>query len=152
MKEGRVLVRLISLWVIFVLSLVFSAWSVGYLVSSTVTVATKGYSVSYNYDSYNDEASCIQAPDYPSDSSVGDKASMDKYTQDNAAYKAEYRSKCEAGLAEQKAGYDKEETTQENKDRSDAIGHMISDLIMSIFGIVAAFTSCKEIKKGEQIS
>jgi hypothetical protein len=157
-KEPRLMVRLIALWVIFILVLLFTFWYFGTFVNSVVKMASGGYDSFYSYDS-SSSTTCLQSPTYPTtlpssseEMDAKDKAVVDKYEKDLEQYNKNYSALCQADQEKQKAITDKEERVAEKQNRSFGISDIASNAALFLLGLVLLLLSMKEIKRVEQIT
>jgi hypothetical protein len=102
-KENRIMVRLIALWVIFILSLMLIIWAVQPFAASIMNSDSMqgdmmGYGGGY-YAPYSSLASCILPPAYPGSQGMfpgtePDKATLEQYNKDYQKYTQDYQEAC----------------------------------------------------------
>ncbi len=146
-KEIRLIVRLVALWILFIASLWFLYYSVQSLTVSIVKTVNGGYE-NYYGNSYGNY--CLQYPVQPQcstcstpEQSKEDKISIDKYNKDLQEYNNDLKVRCMADLA-------KQEKSQENQVKSSSIGDITSYSILSFLSIVSAIISLLAIRKTEE--
>ncbi len=143
-KEIRLIVRLVALWILFIASLGFLYYSVQSLTISIVKTANGGYENYYASGSYGNY--CLQYPVQPQccqGESKEDKIAIDKYNKDLQKYNNDLEVKCMADLA-------KQEKSQENQVKSSSIGDITSYSILSFLSIVTVIISLLAIRKTEE--
>lgn len=156
-KENRLMVRLIALWIIFVASLGLSFWSVENLTMSVVKMANGGYqspamAVGMGMGYGTTYSSCLIPPTYPQYPSMGmmpgdnsvDPVTMTKYSKDLEKYNSDYAAACRADV-------DKQEKTQTKQEKSLSSSDITVYSILSLLGIFSAVLSSMAIRKSEEM-
>ncbi len=156
-KESRLIVRLVSLWVIFVATLVLTFLSLGHLTMSSMRMINGGYETSYGYFNYTGSSTmCLQSPSYPDLQSsnemmdIKDKEAMEKYNLEMEQYNKDYVEACKKDVQIQEAIQHKQEHSQRKVDRSMGVGDIAKYSTLTLLGLIALALSLREIKKTEQ--
>ncbi len=150
-KEAKVLVRIVALWIIFMGSLYMTFLAVGNFATATITMIGGGYDYYGGYISYS-ATNCMTPPLYPSNSYESlNKAELDKYQADQAGYNKRTQELCNQDLQKQKENALKSEQSQEKQNRSNGTSAVAREAILMVIGFVAISLSLKEIRKIEQV-
>lgn len=157
MTTAKNIVRLVSLWIVFILSLGAGFYSVTQLSTSVARTITNGYSSYTMPTSYN---FCLQAPIYPintqtsfspySSMSEQDKSSQDKYAKDMEKYNEEtkkYNSEVEVLCKEDMAKQNRQELTKEKSASATDITFYATLLIATTISSVISIMSIKRSEK-----
>jgi hypothetical protein len=146
-KESRVLVRLISLWIILAVSLGAILWSVQNLTLSIAKTVHGGYEnytgLTGGYGNY-----CLEQPVYPSIGSgmilsPEDKAANEKYIKEQAEYNAKVALACKVDL-------DKQQAASEQQAKSASVGNIFAYSISLLLSIIFAALAFIAIRKSEK--
>ncbi len=156
-KETRLMVRLIGLWIVLLGSLWLLIGSSQGLVTSITKAVNGGYETYYGSygGAYGGNAYCLQAPIYPTTQSgmgmgmgipplpTEDKVVLDKYNEDYKKYNSEVEAKCKEDLEKQKK-------SQENQEKSSWMGDIASYSILVLLQLLMAVVSFVAIRKSEE--
>lgn len=141
-KESRLVVRLISLWIIFIASLVLLFWAGQNLAVSAVKTVYGGYE-NYQQNAYGNY--CLQYPAMPPQDMMGQpetKAQNEKYTKELEKYNADFVAACKVDQA-------KQESAKAKQEESASIGNIAAFTLLTLGALIALAVSLKAIKKGE---
>lgn len=149
-KEAKILVRIIALWIIFLGSLYLTFVAVGNFTTNTITLVGGGYDFFSGY-SYSNTTNCMTPPLYPSNSyDPLSKTELDKYQADQATYNKRTQELCEQDQQKQKESALKSEQSQEKQNRSNGRSATAREAILLVAGLAVMLLSMKEIRKIEQ--
>ncbi len=151
-KEPRVVVRLIALWIIFMVAVGLMGWSGQQFAISLVKIASGSYGESGCSGQYCPPAmtftSCLMAPQYPSVPPMGigpgeglaapDQGAINKYSQDFQDYSKAYQKACEQDVM-------RSQGMQKSSSVTDIAGYSV----LLLLGVIAAVVAWMAIKKSE---
>ena len=155
-KEARVLVRVVALWIIFVGSIYLTFFTVGNFVTTTFTLVSGGYNP---YPSYSNlSTNCMTPPMYPSTyppppnetDRTDELNKLNKYQADQEAYNKRTQELCEQDQQKQKEISLKSEQTQEKQNQSSSRSSVAREAILMAIGFGVLSISFREIRKIEQ--
>ncbi len=147
-KEIRLIIRLVSLWIIILASLALLIWSVQNLALSVVKNNFGGYQ-NYTFTGAGYNTYCITQVAYPALSngmsplSPEDKLLNDKYAKDLEKYNNDVATACREDLA-------KQEKSQKNQEKSASIGDIAMYCVSLLLAIFSALISLIVIRKSEE--
>ncbi len=160
-KESRLTIRLIALWVIVIASLVLVGWSLQNMTTAVIKSVNGGYEVNTaqntNMMGGGYYSPCIQPPMYPTlssgqsypgaeapiEQSEEDKVALDKYNQDYEKYTNKLEVDCRADL-------EKQDRLSKNMEGSMQWSDIYTHTFSLLLGVILLVISLMVIKKSEQ--
>lgn len=152
-KESRVFVRLIALWIIFILSVAVIFWAGQNFAVALVKMVSGSYSSGPMMGGYMPMtlASCIMMPPYPSGPGMGmgvsmegaggpDQASMEKYNAEYQKYTEAYQQACKEDVMRQQG-------MQKSFSVVDIVGYSVLVLLSGLSAVLSMFA----IKRAEEL-
>ncbi len=158
-KESRLTIRLIALWVIVIASLVLVGWSLQNMTTAVIKSVNGGYEINNTNAMmgggyYNP---CIQVPIYPMlssgqsypgapapiEQSKEDKIALDKYNQDYEKYTNKLEVDCRADL-------EKQDRFSKNMEGSMQWSDIYTYTFSLLLGVILLAISLLVIRKSEQ--
>jgi len=148
-KEARVLVRVVALWIIFIGSIYLTFFTVGNFVTTTFTLVNVGNDP---YATYNNlYTNCLIYPSYPPfPNEETNTPQATKYQVDQEAYNKRTQELCEQDQQKQKETALKSEQAQEKQNQSSSRSAVAREAILMAIGFAVIFISLREIRKIEQ--